>query len=104
MSSLIKFHARMLSKCIHILYFRYLHKVINETIRCAVIIPWTARYKDNDSELGGYKIPAKVRYNVYKKYQNNGIFSLHFHLQMPCIIVQYIIEDITNGIINLIRF
>lgn len=87
MSSLIKFHARMLSKYFHILYFRYLHKVINETIRCAVIIPWTARYQDNDSELGGYKIPAKVRYNVYKKYHNNGIFSLHFHLQMPCIIV-----------------
>lgn len=39
---------------------KYLHKVINETIRCAVIIPWTARYQDNDSELGGYKIPAKT--------------------------------------------
>lgn len=38
----------------------YLHKVINETIRCAVIIPWTARYRDDDSELGGFKIPAKT--------------------------------------------
>lgn len=67
--------------------FRYLHKVINETIRCAVIIPWTARYRDDDSELGGYKIPAKVRYNVCQKiYQNNEISGRDFHLQMPCIL------------------
>lgn len=40
---------------------RYLRQVIDESLRCAVIAPWAARYQDFDSELGGHKIPKNVR-------------------------------------------
>ncbi|XP_035826942.1 cytochrome P450 20A1-like [Aplysia californica] len=35
---------------------RYLHQVLQETLRCAVIAPWGARVQDVDSELGGHKV------------------------------------------------
>ena len=41
--------------------FRYMRQVIDETLRCAVIGPWGARFQDSDSELGGHKIPKNVR-------------------------------------------
>ena len=41
--------------------YRYLRQVIDETLRCAVVAPWAARFQDFDSELGGYKIPKDVR-------------------------------------------
>ncbi|XP_013091417.2 cytochrome P450 20A1-like [Biomphalaria glabrata] len=38
----------------------YLNQVINETLRCAVITPWTARCQDFDTELGGHKVPKNT--------------------------------------------
>ncbi|CAC5367291.1 CYP20A [Mytilus coruscus] len=38
----------------------YLRQVIDETLRCAVIAPWAARFQDFDSELGGHKIPKNT--------------------------------------------
>ncbi|XP_062570148.1 cytochrome P450 20A1-like [Saccostrea cucullata] len=38
----------------------YLHQVIDETLRCAVVAPWAARFQDFDSELGGHKIPKNT--------------------------------------------
>ncbi|XP_078321122.1 cytochrome P450 20A1-like [Crassostrea virginica] len=38
----------------------YLHQVIDETLRCAVVAPWAARYQDFDSELGGHRIPKNT--------------------------------------------
>lgn len=38
----------------------YLRQVIDETLRCAIIAPWTGRFQDVDSELGGYKIPKNT--------------------------------------------
>ncbi|CAG5120895.1 unnamed protein product [Candidula unifasciata] len=35
----------------------YLNQVLEETLRCAVVAPWAARFQDFDSELGGHKIP-----------------------------------------------
>lgn len=35
----------------------YTRQVLEETIRCAVVAPWAARFQDFDSELGGHKIP-----------------------------------------------
>ncbi|PVD31158.1 hypothetical protein C0Q70_10436 [Pomacea canaliculata] len=39
---------------------RYLRQVLEETFRCAVIVPWAARYQDFDSELGGHKISKRT--------------------------------------------
>ncbi|XP_005090341.1 cytochrome P450 20A1 [Aplysia californica] len=39
---------------------RYLHQVLQETLRCAVIAPWGARVQDVDSELGGHKVPKNT--------------------------------------------
>ncbi|KAL5006350.1 hypothetical protein ScPMuIL_015156 [Solemya velum] len=36
---------------------KYLKQVLDETMRCAVVSPWAARFQDFDSELGGHKIP-----------------------------------------------
>jgi cytochrome P450 family 20 subfamily A len=33
-----------------------MRQVIDETLRCAVIAPWAARFQDFDSELGGHKM------------------------------------------------
>ncbi|XP_061193946.1 cytochrome P450 20A1-like [Saccostrea echinata] len=38
----------------------YLNQVIDETLRCAIVAPWAARYQDIDSELGGHKIPKNT--------------------------------------------
>lgn len=38
----------------------YLRQVIDETLRCAVVAPWAARFQDFDSELGGHKIPKNT--------------------------------------------
>ncbi|XP_052805884.1 cytochrome P450 20A1-like [Mya arenaria] len=38
----------------------YLSQVIDETLRCAVIGPYAARYQDHDSELGGHIIPKNT--------------------------------------------
>ena len=46
--------------------FSYLHQVINETLRCAVVAPWAARFSDTDSELGGHTIPAKVTRTILR--------------------------------------
>ncbi|XP_048237190.1 cytochrome P450 20A1-like [Haliotis rufescens] len=39
---------------------KYLRQVIDETLRCAVVAPWAARFQDFDSELGGHKIPKNT--------------------------------------------
>lgn len=39
---------------------KYLRQVLDETLRCGVVAPYAARFSDNDIELGGYKVPAKV--------------------------------------------
>ncbi|XP_005090890.1 cytochrome P450 20A1 [Aplysia californica] len=39
---------------------RYLHQVLQETLRCAVVAPWGARVQDVDSELGGHKVPKNT--------------------------------------------
>ncbi|KAL8558521.1 hypothetical protein ACOMHN_038845 [Nucella lapillus] len=36
---------------------RYLREVLDETLRCAVIVPFSARCQDFDTEIGGHKIP-----------------------------------------------
>ena len=41
-----------------------MRQVIDETLRCAVIAPWTAIFQDFDSELGGDKIPKNVRFFI----------------------------------------
>ncbi len=46
-----------------VFFFRYLRQVIDETMRCAVVAPWGARFQDFDSELGGHKIPKNVSHN-----------------------------------------
>ncbi|XP_060554899.1 cytochrome P450 20A1-like [Ruditapes philippinarum] len=38
----------------------YLRQVIDETLRCAVVAPWAARFQDFDSELGGHRIPKNT--------------------------------------------
>ncbi|XP_076460830.1 cytochrome P450 20A1-like isoform X2 [Babylonia areolata] len=37
---------------------KYLRQVLDETLRCAVVAPWAARYSDEDIVLGGHKIHA----------------------------------------------
>ncbi|XP_076467327.1 cytochrome P450 20A1-like [Babylonia areolata] len=39
---------------------RYLREVIEETLRCAVIVPFSARCQDFDTEIGGHKIPKNT--------------------------------------------
>lgn len=39
---------------------KYMRQVMDETLRCAVIAPWAARYSDQDVELGGHKIYART--------------------------------------------
>ncbi|XP_076460824.1 cytochrome P450 20A1-like [Babylonia areolata] len=39
---------------------KYLRHVLDETLRCAVLTPWAARYSDEDIELGGHKIIAET--------------------------------------------
>ena len=39
---------------------RYLKQVVSETLRCAVVAPYAARYQDVDTVLGGHRIPAGV--------------------------------------------
>ena len=36
---------------------KYMYQVIDETLRCAVVAPWAARFEHVDSTLGGYHIP-----------------------------------------------
>ena len=51
----------MLDFNIYILHLnRYLRHVIDETLRCAVVAPWAARFQDYDSQLGGHFIPKNV--------------------------------------------
>eukprot|EP00058_Branchiostoma_floridae_P006549 XP_002592037.1 hypothetical protein BRAFLDRAFT_265292 [Branchiostoma floridae] len=38
----------------------YLRQVLDESLRCAVIAPWGARYMDLDAEVGGHIVPAKT--------------------------------------------
>ncbi|XP_035663707.1 cytochrome P450 20A1-like [Branchiostoma floridae] len=38
----------------------YLRQVLDETLRCAVVGPWGARYMDLDIEIGGHIVPAKT--------------------------------------------
>jgi cytochrome P450 len=40
---------------------RYLRQVLEESLRCGVVVPWTARIQDFDTELGGHKIPKQVK-------------------------------------------
>ncbi|KAK7110170.1 cytochrome P450 20A1-like [Littorina saxatilis] len=40
-----------------VLRLKYLRQVLEESLRCAVVMPWTARYQDFDTEIGGHKIP-----------------------------------------------
>ncbi|KAL5007144.1 hypothetical protein ScPMuIL_015950 [Solemya velum] len=35
----------------------YMMQVLQETLRCAVVAPWAARFEHKDSVLGGYHIP-----------------------------------------------
>ena len=50
-----------LSRLMYIIHFiRYLRQVIDETLRCAVVAPWAARFQDYDSQLGGHFIPKNV--------------------------------------------
>ncbi|KAL8600514.1 hypothetical protein ACOMHN_005008 [Nucella lapillus] len=37
---------------------KYMRQVLDETLRCAVIAPWAARYSEEDMELGGHRIPG----------------------------------------------
>ncbi|XP_021373562.1 cytochrome P450 20A1-like [Mizuhopecten yessoensis] len=36
--------------------FRYVRQIVDETLRCAVVAPFAARFQDFESELGGHKI------------------------------------------------
>lgn len=36
---------------------RYTSQVLQETLRCAVIGPWTARVQESEGEIDGFKIP-----------------------------------------------
>ncbi|KAI0237746.1 hypothetical protein LSAT2_011672 [Lamellibrachia satsuma] len=36
----------------------YMHQVLDETLRCSALATFAARYQDDDSELGGHRIPA----------------------------------------------
>lgn len=38
----------------------YIRQILDETLRCAVIAPYAARFQDFDSELGGHKIPKNT--------------------------------------------
>ena len=46
---------------IHTIFNRYLHHVINESLRLSILTPYAARFQDSDTELGGHIIPAGVR-------------------------------------------
>ncbi|XP_071805028.1 cytochrome P450 20A1-like [Asterias amurensis] len=37
---------------------KYLHHVINESLRLSILTPYAARFQDSDTELGGHIIPA----------------------------------------------
>lgn len=39
---------------------KYLKQVLEETFRCAVIVPWAARFQEFDTEIGGHKIPKQT--------------------------------------------
>lgn len=56
----------------------YLRQVIDESLRCAVVAPWAARYQDFDSELGGHKIPKNtpVIHALGVSLQNEKYFPL----------------------------
>ena len=38
--------------------------MLDETLRCSVLAPWAARYSEEETELGGHKIPAGVSHFV----------------------------------------
>ncbi|CAH1238385.1 CYP20A1 [Branchiostoma lanceolatum] len=38
----------------------YLRQILDETLRCAVVAPWGARYMDLDAEIGGHVVPSKT--------------------------------------------
>ncbi|KAL3872161.1 hypothetical protein ACJMK2_040108 [Sinanodonta woodiana] len=38
----------------------YLRQVQDETLRCAVVAPWAARFQDCDAQLGGHNIPKNT--------------------------------------------
>lgn len=44
----------------NIFTLKYLRQVLEESLRCAVVVPWTARVQDFDTELGGHKIPKQT--------------------------------------------
>ncbi|XP_033761925.1 cytochrome P450 20A1-like [Pecten maximus] len=37
-----------------------MRQIVNETLRCATIAPYAARFQDFDSELGGHMIPKNT--------------------------------------------
>ncbi|XP_064613614.1 cytochrome P450 20A1-like isoform X1 [Liolophura sinensis] len=39
---------------------RYLRQVLDETLRCSALSPWSARVQDFDTELEGHKIPKNT--------------------------------------------
>ncbi|KAK3108521.1 hypothetical protein FSP39_009786 [Pinctada imbricata] len=57
---------------------KYLHQILDETMRCAVVAPWAARFQDFDSELGGHKIPKNtpVIHALGVSLQNEKYFPL----------------------------
>lgn len=64
-------------------YFRYIHQVIDETLRWSRLTPWIVRYQDFDSELGGHKIPKNVWHCVLSlnKIFSNKLWELYMHLK-----------------------
>ncbi|OWF40771.1 cytochrome P450 20A1-like [Mizuhopecten yessoensis] len=38
----------------------YIRQIVDETLRCAVVAPFAARFQDFESELGGHKIPKNT--------------------------------------------
>jgi hypothetical protein len=79
----IKKHLKFNSDFLHV---RYLRQVIDETLRCAVVAPWAARYQDFDSELGGHKIPKNVR-QLPVALVNSITYSMY--PQQPMLHLQY---------------
>ena len=57
--------------------FSYLHQVIDETLRCAVVAPMAARFQDFDSELGGHKIPKNVSDIYSTSYRSKNVIHGH---------------------------
>ena len=39
---------------------RYMRQVLDETLRCSVLGPFSARFQQIETEIGGHKLPAGV--------------------------------------------